>query len=179
MNKQHLSYFAAILVLFLIIASGIAGAGAKSQCTVPNVYKNVTANDTKKMLENDVLSVPGDKIFILDVRTPAEYNYGHIAGAKLIPLKNVPSHDPVNLSANKLLAKRLNELPNNKSAKILVYCKVGGRGAAASQMLVDAGYKKVYNLQGGIDAWVSAGYPTVVDSNFWTNNYPKVVPKVM
>jgi rhodanese-related sulfurtransferase len=40
----------------------------------------------------------------LDVRTPAEYNYTHIEGAKLIPFKNVPSHDPVNLPDEDLLA---------------------------------------------------------------------------
>ena len=44
-------------------------------------------------------------VFLLDVRTPAEYNYAHIEGATLIPLRNVPSHDPVNLSDNKLLPK--------------------------------------------------------------------------
>jgi rhodanese-related sulfurtransferase len=48
--------------------------------------------------------VPNYKVFILDVRTPAEYNYTHIEGAKLIPLRNVPSHDPVNLPDEDLLA---------------------------------------------------------------------------
>ncbi len=121
--------------------------------------------------------VPSYKVFILDVRTPAEYNYTHIEGAKLIPLKNLPLHDPVNLSNKELLAwhiKNNKDLPNNKCTKILVYCLSGKRGAVASQMLVDSGYKKVYNVQGGITAWVNAGYPVVVNPNFWTVNYPKV-----
>jgi predicted sulfurtransferase len=71
----------------------------------------------------------------------------------LIPLKNVPLHDPVNLSNKKLLAwhiKNNNDLPNNECTKILIYCLGGKRDAIASQMLVDSGYKKVYNIQGGI-----------------------------
>jgi rhodanese-related sulfurtransferase len=167
LNKQNLPYYAAILALFLLIASGIAGACVKSQYNAPNVYKNVTVGEAKKMLENEDL-------FLLDVRTPAEYNYGHIEGATLIPLKNVPSHDPVNLSENKLLAKRLNEMPKNKTTEILVYCKAGGRGATASQMIADAGYERVYNVKGGIDEWVNASYPVVIDPNFWANNYPNV-----
>jgi rhodanese-related sulfurtransferase len=58
--------------------------------------------------------------------------------------------------------------------KILVYCLSGKRGSVASQVLVDSGYKRVNNIQGGITAWVNAGYPVVVNPNFWTVNYPKV-----
>jgi rhodanese-related sulfurtransferase len=42
-------------------------------------------------------------------------------------------------------------------------------------MLVDSGYKRVDNKQGGITAWVNAGYPVVVNPNFWTINHPKVM----
>ncbi|MDQ1253391.1 MAG: hypothetical protein QG646_2558 [Euryarchaeota archaeon] len=167
MSKQNLPNYVAILALFLLIASGIAGACVKSQYNAPNVYKNVTVGEAKKMLENEDL-------FLLDVRTPAEYNYAHIEGATLIPLKNVPAHDPVNLSENKLLAKKLNELPKNKTTEILVYCLSGRRGADASQIIADAGYKEVYNMQDGIGAWVNASYPVVVDPNSWASNYPNV-----
>ena len=66
-------------------------------------YRNVNVNEAYKMVISNVF-VPSDKVFILDVRTPAEYNYTHIEGANLIPLKNVPLHDPVNLSDEGLLA---------------------------------------------------------------------------
>jgi rhodanese-related sulfurtransferase len=121
--------------------------------------------------------VPSDKVFILDVRTPAEYNYTHIEGANLIPLMNVPSHDPVNLSDEELLAghiKNNTNLPKSKCTKIVIYCLSGKRGSVASQMLVDSGYKRVNNIQGGITAWVNAGYSVVVNPNFWTVRYPKV-----
>lgn len=167
MSKQYLPYCAAFLLAFLIIAPCMVAANVSQ-----DKYQNITINDTKMMLKN--ASVSGEKVFLLDVRTPAEYNYSHIEGAKLIPLKNMPLHDPVNLSENMLLAKRLNELPENKTTEIIVYCKAGVRGATASQMIADAGYKRVYNIKGGIDAWVNASYPVVVDPNFWASNYPKV-----
>jgi rhodanese-related sulfurtransferase len=164
LNKQYISYFIAILIALLIIAPSIAGAAPKTDCIVPD-YKNITACQAKNILENK-------NVFLLDVRTPAEYNYSHIEGAILIPLKNVPAHDPVNLSDDQLLPNRINELPKNKNTKIVVYCYTGKRGSIASQMIVDAGYKRVYNIQDGLTAWVNAEYPVVIDSEKWLTNYP-------
>lgn len=165
MNKQYLSGFTAILIAIFIIAPSIAGAapkiGSSSQCA----YENVTACQTKNILEEE-------DVFLLDVRTPAEYNYSHIEGAKLIPLKNVPAHDPVNLSDDQLLPNRMKELPENKNTKIVVYCYTGKRAGIASQMIADAGYKRVYSIQGGLTAWVNAGYPVVIDPAKWLANYP-------
>jgi rhodanese-related sulfurtransferase len=165
LNKQYIFGFAAILAAVFIIAPGIAGAESKVTCHVPGVYENVTACDAKYMLENK-------DVFLLDVRTPAEYNYSHIEGAKLIPLKNVPAHDPVNLSDDQLLPNRMNELPKNKYKTIIVYCFTGKRGSIASQMIADAGYKRVYNIQGGLPEWVNATYPVVMDSAKWGAGYP-------
>ena len=139
-------------------------------------YRNVTVNEAYKIVIGNAF-VSSDKVFILDVRTPAEYNYIHIEGANLIPLRNVPLHDPVNLSDEELLAwhiKNNKDLPKNKYTEMLVYCLSGKRGSVASQMLADSGYKRVNNIQGGITVWVNAGYPVVVNPNFWTVKYPKV-----
>jgi rhodanese-related sulfurtransferase len=167
LSKQYLPYFAAILVLLLIFAPGIAGAGTKDRCTTQAGYENVTVSDAKKMLEKK-------DVFILDVRIPVEYNYGHIEGATLIPLRSAPKIDPVNLSDDQLLPNRMKELPHNKNTKILVYCKVGNRSPDACKMLVEAGYKTVYNMQGGIDEWVNATSPIVIvyDPTTWGKDYP-------
>lgn len=164
MNKQYLSGFAAILIALLIIAPSIAGATSKTGCTASD-YETVTACQAKDILENK-------HVFLLDVRTPAEYNYSHIEGATLIPLKNVPAHDSVSLPDDQLLPNRLKELPENKNTKIVVYCLSGGRSTIASQMIADAGYKNVYNVQGGLKAWVNAGYPVVIDPVKWLASYP-------
>jgi rhodanese-related sulfurtransferase len=164
LNKQYLSGLAAILIALLIIAPGIAGAAPKI-CPARGVYQNVTASNATIILEkNDV--------FILDVRTPNEYNYSHIKGAKLIPLRNVTAHDPVNVSEDQLLKNRMNELPKNKYKIIVVYCYSGKRGGEASDMIAKAGYKRVYNVIGGLPALVKEEYPVVMDSAKWGANYP-------
>lgn len=168
MNKQYILGFTAILIAGLILSPGIAGANSKTPYIVPGVCENISAKDARKILEkNDA--------FLLDVRTPNEFNYSHIEGAKLIPLRTVQAHDPVILPDDKLLKNRLNELPKNKLTKIVVYCYSGKRGWEASQMIATAGYKRVYNIQNGLPTWVNEGYPVVIDSAKWAASYPHYV----
>ncbi len=112
------------------------------------MFKNVSVEEARKMIEE------GDDVFVLDVRTPAEFNSSHVKGATLIPVNNAFGS---NLSSNMLLETRINEVPQNK--KILIYCRTGHRSTAASKILINAGYSQVYNMAGGISAWVNAGYP--------------------
>jgi sulfur-carrier protein adenylyltransferase/sulfurtransferase len=77
-----------------------------------------------------------DDIFILDVREPHEYQICHLNGY-LIPVGDLP--------------KRVNEL--DSSREIITHCKMGGRSAKAVNFLRRSGFKKVYNLTGGITAW--------------------------
>jgi rhodanese-related sulfurtransferase/rubrerythrin len=80
-----------------------------------------------------------DAFTLLDVRQAEEYESGHIAGAKWIPLPE--------------LSGRLGELDAQKPT--LVYCAIGGRSRVAAQMLAGKGFQEVYNLSGGIKAWNS------------------------
>lgn len=77
-------------------------------------------------------------LFVLDVRTPAEWANGHIPRATLVPLDE--------------LEDRLRELPA-KDAKILVHCAAGGRSLQACQILADKGWMRLLNLAGGMHAW--------------------------
>ncbi|WP_353661922.1 rhodanese-like domain-containing protein [Hydrogenimonas sp. SS33] len=83
-------------------------------------------------------------VAILDVRTPSEYQQGHIAGAKLIPVQNLKS--------------RLDELKPLQGKRVLVYCRSGHRSAIASRILADNGFKPL-NIKGGINRWVAEGLP--------------------
>ena len=49
----------------------------------------------------------------------------------------------------------------DKTKPIYVYCAVGGRSVKAAKVLQDAGFKAVYNLLGGFNGWVAAGFPSV------------------
>jgi len=81
----------------------------------------------------------GEKITIIDVREPHEWQIANLAGygARLIPLGQFPH--------------RLNEI--SPADDIVVHCKVGGRSAQAYEVLQQAGYTKIKNLKGGILAW--------------------------
>lgn len=82
---------------------------------------------------------------VLDVRTPQEYNAGHLADCQLIDFYSAD------------FSQQLDQL--DKSQPIYVYCKVGGRSGKTMSMLNDKGFAEVYNLDGGFDAWAKANMP--------------------
>jgi rhodanese-related sulfurtransferase len=99
-------------------------------------YTNVSVTEAIKLIENTTT------LFILDVRTEEEYNAGHINDSVLIPYNQIES--------------RQDELPQNKSRPILVYCRLGGRSVTASITLITLNYTCVYNMLGGYTAWIEA-----------------------
>jgi rhodanese-related sulfurtransferase len=57
------------------------------------------------------------------------------------------------------ITSHLDQLPTDKSAPIVLYCRTGPMSTRAAQDLVRLGYTNVYNLVGGFNAWVEAGLP--------------------
>jgi sulfur-carrier protein adenylyltransferase/sulfurtransferase len=86
----------------------------------------------------------GDKLFILDVREPHEYQICNLNG-KLIPLGELP--------------RRVNEL--DSSLEMVVHCRSGKRSADAIHFLQTAGFKKLWNLKGGVLAWADEVDPSM------------------
>jgi rhodanese-related sulfurtransferase len=89
--------------------------------------------------------INSQNVVVLDVRSRAEYEPGHIAGAKLMPV-------------SEFLEDRIDGLDKDKT--IIVYCGSGGRSEKACEILVQHGFKNVYNMLGGITTWIDAGLPT-------------------
>jgi thioredoxin len=105
-------------------------------------FKSINSKDGKSLIDKE-------KPLILDVRTPQEFYDGYIPGTKLIPVQQ--------------LADRISEIEQFKSKPVFVYCRSGNRSIAASQILIKNGFKKVYNLKGGIKAWEREKLPVVTE----------------
>jgi len=88
-----------------------------------------------------------EELYVLDVRGRAEWEGGHIPGAHLVPLAELPD--------------RINEIP--KDCKIAVHCQGGGRSAIAASLLRAHGITEVANVTGGFGAWVKADLPVARD----------------
>lgn len=99
-------------------------------------YRNVNTKEAMAVIGKE-------KPLLLDVRTPNEFHEGHLEGAWLIPVQQ--------------LAFRIGELEEHRDKPILVYCRSGNRSIPASQILMEKGFKKVYNLSGGIREWIREG----------------------
>lgn len=126
MNKC-LSRF--VLLPFLLLALATP--------TVAAPVRNVSPDQARALLEQ----TPG--VFLLDVRTPGEYDDLRIPGARLVPIDQ--------------LLGRLGELPRDRP--ILVYCAVGARSSQVANYLAGRGYPEVYNMSGGVMGWQVRGYP--------------------
>ncbi len=86
-----------------------------------------------------------DDAVVVDVRSIAEFNKGHIVNAINIPLNG--------------LAKQLQQLDKYKDKPVVVACRSGSRSAMACKTLMKSGFQDVHNLRGGMMAWQSAGLP--------------------
>ena len=84
-----------------------------------------------------------DGAILLDVREPDEWQSGHAAGAKHIPLGQ--------------LRARLSALPRDR--EIITICRSGNRSSRAAAELRRAGFTAVRNMAGGMTAWARAGLP--------------------
>jgi rhodanese-related sulfurtransferase len=107
--------------------AGQAEAGLPSAITVDEAYAKYEAGT-----------------YLLDVRTPEEWDEYHIPGTTLIPLDELP--------------QRVSEVPQGE--EVVVVCRSGNRSQEGRDILKDAGFTQVTSMDGGLKAWSSAGYPT-------------------
>ena len=103
-------------------------------------YENISASGLRERIE------AGNRPVLLDVREPWEFELARIEGSKLIPMSQ--------------LGERFAEL--DPDAETVVVCHHGNRSAYVTQALQRAGFEKVMNLEGGLDAYsfVDESVPT-------------------
>ena len=121
-----------IITFFLVVFATPLLVGAEP------AVKNVGVEEFAKMRDSKTNVV-------LDVRTKAEYDAGHMPGAVLIDF-NAEDFE-----------KKLAALDKNKT--YLVHCAAGGRSAKACDKMSKMNFSSLVNLQGGFRAWEKAGKP--------------------
>jgi len=99
--------------------------------------KQITPLELQRWLTNR------ERLTLIDVRTPREYETEHIRGARLLPLS--------------VLQQRSGELPDDRP--IVCVCRSGARSQAACEQLARQGRANLFNLSGGMLAWKRDGLP--------------------
>lgn len=130
-----------VLSVLLLLSISIIGCGQdqsknESVDDAPEVIQVTSVNtiDAETAIE---MMASGEDFILVDVRTQAEFDEGHIEGALLLPVDQIEA----------LAVEQL----SNKDAVVLVYCRSGSRSAQASKILVELGYQSVYDFGGIID----------------------------
>lgn len=93
-----------------------------------------------------IAALQGDPEFVLlDIRTPAEVEAGHLPGAVGLDFRSPTSENELGQGDRKLI--------------YLIYCRTANRSGQALGVMREMGFAKVYNMQGGITLWKQLGYP--------------------
>jgi rhodanese-related sulfurtransferase len=115
------------LITFIFIVTGC-------MFQKPDYVKVITATELNRIMQNE-------DIFLVDVHTPEQQ---HIKGTDLF----IPYNE---------IEKYKDKLPKNKNIAIYLYCEGGPMGNAAARSLYELGYRNLFNLEGGANAWRKTG----------------------
>lgn len=101
-------------------------------------FEHVTPGQARKLID-------AGQCFVVDVRTPGEFEMHRIAGAHLLPVQE--------------LQQRHAEIPRDSQKKILIYCEHGVRSVGTCQVLAHNGWKNLLNMTGGMAEWLEEDLP--------------------
>ena len=132
---MNTTYVSSLILLGSLAWAGCGQKQAGSQ-TAPQELPTISVQALSDRI------AAGRETFVLDVRTPGEYDgpLGHIAGSRLIPVQE--------------LSRRMQELSEMKDHHIFVICRSGNRSATATRLLREGGFG-ASNVAGGMQAWNS------------------------
>ena len=128
------------ILLFAALAASLA---LLSGCALSKTKKDTSEDTTDKAAYHKISAeeayemMVSQEVVIVDVRTPEEYDGGHIPNAILVPNESIGDDMP--------------EALPDKEATLLIYCRSGRRSKEASEKLLKLGYKSIYEFGGIID----------------------------
>ena len=130
-----------IIILFLVVSSVTFGQ--------KKLDKLLNKFNKNKVPYISVDTLATTKAILLDARETKEYNVSHLKDALYV------GYDTFNLK------ETLTKLPQDKNAKIVVYCSLGIRSEIVADKLIKEGYTNVYNLYGGIFEWKNNNFQVI------------------
>ncbi|REE27197.1 rhodanese-related sulfurtransferase [Winogradskyella pacifica] len=131
MILKHTKMYRVFVICCLLLTLGVSTSCLDSS-PADSEIKLITADEMQSILELE-------DVQLIDVRTPKEYEGGYIANAQNIDFMSPTFDDDIT------------KLDKNKP--VILYCKSGGRSAKCAKKMKDAGFKKIYDLKGGISKW--------------------------
>jgi len=105
------------------------------------------------MLKRPKKKLDEEKVLVIDIREPYEFEKSHLPGAICIPRGLLEG------AADAGTKYRDERLCRAQDETILLYCQSGGRSALAALTLQQMGFGTVYNLAGGVELWDAEGFP--------------------
>ncbi len=131
--------------IFLLIGIGFIFAQGFSQEAATAVQQTQIINAGAQKFNTLLEKTPGAQL--VDIRTPREYQMGHIKGAL-----NVNFYDPA-------FKENLEKLNLDKDKPVFIYCRSGNRSRRSLEIFKNAGFKTIVHLVYGINDWYRNGYP--------------------
>lgn len=126
------------LLLIIFLQNGYSQAIA-----ISTKVNNLRANDFEQLLKNT------ENPQLIDIRTPREYQMGHIAGAI-----NINYYDPS-------FKENIMKAGLNKNKPVFIYCRSGNRSSRSLAIFKSLGFKKINHLVYGINDWYRNGFPLI------------------
>jgi len=157
MVRTRLSWTGAIALVVAVLGAGCSGGNEGAEESQEAVQQTavqgepiLTASSPQVITSAELVErLEGEDVpVILDVRSPEEYAEGHIPGAINVPYDQI--------------AANLDSLESFQTAEIVVYCRTGRRAGVAENVLREAGFTRVLDLEGHMTSWNEAELPVVV-----------------
>jgi len=137
---NHLFLFVLLVSILILLFWNLFGAALSG-------VVQLSPHETVRMLNDNAVMV--------DIRTVADFSTGHILGARNIPANSI--------------GEQLEELAKYREQSMILCCNTGNESVRAGRTLKMQGFKKIYCMQGGVQAWRTANLPLTRDTNSKNN----------
>ncbi len=132
------------IVLLIVMLSTIASTVGCGIIASTKHLRDITVSNARSQIQDNVSN---PNFVIIDVRTPSEYNEGHIQNAINLDYTAPTFRDDIGKMG--------------KNNTYLVYCQSGNRSKGAVEIMKELNFKDIYHMYEGLTGWIDGGYPTV------------------